>query len=677
MSDAKRLIDVEDLYRLAAAEDPRLSPDGRWIAFVKMTRDKLKNTTRRAIWLVRPDGSGLRQFTGGDKQDHTPRWSPDGSRLAFVSTRNDKPQIYVIPVDGGEAQAITAARNGAVSPAWSPDGTQLAYLSPMRADEIAAEDAGEEPPPADKWEADQREARRKHAEEERIDPRVIERVPFRTGTEFWDERYSRVYVIPVEPDADGKRKPRRLTNDERDYGSPQWSADGQAIFSTASRKPDHDAPWMFQQIVRIAVADGALTPLTGEGANAYNPLPSPDGEWLAFKCGPDTLPLNRIDHLAVMPVGGGEIRLLTRALDREPDLYRWSVGGAGLVFTAGSEGDVGAYRVDRDGGDVKTVNRRPTRHLTGLDIGPDRLIAFTAFDVDGSHDLYVMQGAEERRLTDFNRAYLDEVQVAAFEEVRYTAPDGTPVQGWIARPPDYEAGRLYPLALNIHGGPAVMWGPAYPTMWLEWQHHAANGYVVFFCNPRGSTGYGETFTLANQGNWGNGPMSDILAGVDLMIARGLADPARLAITGGSYGGYMTAWIVGHDHRFAAAVTQRGVYHLTSFHGTTDIPILVRSGLEAEPWEDPAALWTHSPLAYADRITTPLLILHSDNDFRVPIAEAEQLFITLKRLGKTVQFVRYPREGHELSRSGEPRHIIDRLRRIVGWWDRYCKPGDGG
>jgi dipeptidyl aminopeptidase/acylaminoacyl peptidase len=209
-------------------------------------------------------------------------------------------------------------------------------------------------------------------------------------------------------------------------------------------------------------------------------------------------------------------------------------------------------------------------------------------------------------------------------------------------------------------------------MWHEWQCLAAQGYVVFFCNPRGSTGYGYAFCDAIHDHWGEFDMPDIISGVDYLVSQGYVDPARLAVTGGSYGGFMTGWMVGHDQRFAAAVSQRGVYHLSSFFGTTDVPELVEIEFDTAPWEDPEKLWRFSPLAYVQEIQTPLLILHSERDFRVPIPDAEQLYLMLRWLGREVEFVRYPREGHELSRSGEPKHIVDRLNRIIGWFDKYCQ-----
>ncbi len=672
MPENKRHIVAEDLYRMVGVQDPQISPDGRQIAFVQLIRDRHQNKARQSIWLAATDGSRLRQFTNGEAADTAPRWSPDGTSLVFVSTRTGKPQLYLIPADGGEAVQLTYMPNGATAPAWSPDGRQIAFLSSARPEEWQAETDKEDLPPAGLDEQDKAKPD-EEAEKKRVDPRVVERLPYRSGTTYWDGRYAQVYVLPVTPDADGRRRPRRLTGEPRDYGTLYWSPDGLALYCIASRKPEHDAPWMFNSVVRIDAASGAQAQLTGEGWTCHEVRPSPDGRWLACLAHPDRLPTNQFSRLALLPAAGGEFHLLEGMPDRNITAVEWAADGESLRFVAQDGGSEPLYRIDISGSQARRVMPLDAT-VTGFHTGPDDVVAATIFTADGYHELYAsVAGSEFRRLTDFNRAFLDSVSVATAEKLHYTSPDGTPVDGWVIRPPDYEAGKRYPLAVNIHGGPQGMWGASTPTMWLEWQHHAASGYVVFFCNPRGSTGYDEAFMLANLGDWGDGPMQDVLAGVDQLVERGLADPERLAITGGSYGGYLTAWIIGHDQRFKAAVAQRGVYHLLAFHGTTDIPLFMASNVGAEPWEDPQAFWRLSPLAYAEQITTPLLILHSENDFRVPISEAEQLFATLKRLGRTVQLVRYPREGHELSRSGEPAHIVDRLQRIVNWWDRYCKP----
>jgi dipeptidyl aminopeptidase/acylaminoacyl peptidase len=247
-----------------------------------------------------------------------------------------------------------------------------------------------------------------------------------------------------------------------------------------------------------------------------------------------------------------------------------------------------------------------------------------------------------------------------------------PIQGWVMFPPGFNPRRKWPLAVEIHGGPQAMWGPGFTSMWHEWQVLAARGYAVFFCNPRGSDGYGTEFARANHNAWGEADANDILSGVDAVVRRGYVDAERIGVMGGSYGGFMTAWLIGHDQRFACAVSQRGVYNVAHLHGTSDIAEWVEANFDSFPWRNPEHFWEHSPLAYVDNIRTPLLILHSDSDFRAPISDAEQLFTALRRLRRRVQFVRYPREGHELSRSGEPKHRIDRLNRIVGWFDKHLK-----
>jgi len=259
------------------------------------------------------------------------------------------------------------------------------------------------------------------------------------------------------------------------------------------------------------------------------------------------------------------------------------------------------------------------------------------------------------------------------EEIRYTAPDGREIQGWLIKPAGFKPGKKYPLAVNMHGGPHVMWGPSFPSMWIEWQFHAARGYAVFYCNPRGSDGYGDEFASVIQSEWGDDVMRDVLTGVDRVVEKGLVDTKRMALTGGSYAGYMTAWIVGHDDRFACAWTQRGLYSLISFYGTSDIPQLLEREFDLKfPHDDLEKSWRHSPLAYAKNIRTPLAIEHQDNDYRCPVSDAEQLFTALKKLKRDVVFYRYPREGHEMSRSGEPQHRADRLNRMVEWFDKYCR-----
>jgi len=652
----------QDLFAIDTVGDSNLSPDGRWIAYVHLSIDRAENCYRSAIWLT--DGTTRKQFTAGTHRDSAPRWSPDGRMLAFVSTRNGKPQIYVIPVDGGEARQLTHMENGATSPAWSPDGTRIAFNSSVDAGERAFEESGAIPPE----DSDQRKLwkqGRERQREKQTDPRLITRFPYRMGTDFLEDRYPHIYVIGLD-----EEKPHRITDGDRVWGTPVW-AGNEAILTTVNRDPAWLGYEFPTDIVRIPLRKGEIVApevLVAAPGTHTHPYPSPDGTWIAYLTSSQVRVSAQNTDIALIPATGGEPRVLTAALDAKILDFKWAADGQSLYFTYGRYGNVGVYRMTLDAHTTQVIGG--LRTVTGFDLAAERL-AYTVTAPDIPGDLYCanLDGQHERRLTDVNAEFLSTRWLSMPKEVCYTRPDGTQIQGWLMLPPGASEGRPCPLAVEIHGGPHIMWGNAF---WHEFQCLAGAGYAVWFCNPRGSDGYGFAFRDAIHGRWGEEDAGDILAGVDELIDRGLADPTRLAITGGSYGGFMTVWIIGHDRRFKAAVSQRGVYNLISFYGMTDIPLFLEDEFEATPWGDADKLWRHSPLAYVEQIQTPLLILHSERDFRVPIGDGEQLYTALKRLGRQVAFVRYPREGHELSRSGEPEHRVDRLLRIIGWFDRYIK-----
>ncbi len=685
---AKRRLTAEDLYTLQLVEDPQLSPDGRRLAFVKVTHDKLGNQYRRHIWLTTLDGPAprTRQFTFGPKSDTGPRWSPDGQTLAFVSARGERAQVHLIDLAGGEARPLTAMPNGAANPVWSPDGRRLAFVAPVSAEERQREDDGQdEPPPVDSLEARHRKEAAEHQEKLKADPRVITRLPYRTGAEYMDDRFTHLYVIDVPPaGAEGPGpKPRRLTEGDLNFSDMSWTADGRALISSQSLEPDYD-PFFMSGVVRIPVpARGGqgrrpLERLTGAGNEYFAPAVSPDGKWIAALRRPEAGPLGHVSQLALLPATGRRqaaeraARDLAAGLDRSLESLAWAPDSRHVYFQASDKGEVGVYRANVEGAAEVERVVSGNRMVTGFSVDPAGHLAFTAATPTRPSDLYYVGagGQAERQLTDFNRKFLAEVEVARTEEVCYQAPDGRTIQGWLLKPVGFKAGQKAPLAVHMHGGPHLMWGPSTPGMWLEWQHHAARGYAVFFCNPRGATGYGDEFANAIHNDWGDHVMADILTGVDQVVGRGFIDTRRMVLTGGSYAGYMTAWIVAHDHRFACAWTQRGLYSLLSFFGTTDIPQLIEREFDMLPFDDIEKSWRQSPLAYVRSIQTPLAIEHQDQDYRCPVSEAEQLYAALKRLKRTVVMVRYPREGHEMSRGGEPRHRVDRLNRMVEWFDRY-------
>jgi len=668
MPAKKRPITAEDLNRIHYAQDPQISPDGRSVAFVKVSPDPLEKSYKRNIWLYSLADGAVRQLTRGDK-DSQPRWSPDGAQLAFVSARGDKAQIYLLPTaaHGGEARALTSMDNGAHSPDWSADGGRIAFLGPMSREEREAEDAASEPQPvpADKLESKYQKKRKAEDELKRWDPRPMWRIPYRQGTAYVDERYDQIFVISAAESSE--TKPKRLTAIDADYAAPRWSPDGESIYSARPTIPEGDEPWRALNIFRLNAESGAEAALTAGEYSVYAPEPSPDGKWIACERSPIGI-TDMPTRLLVMAADGSETRIVNQAVDRETFDYGWSPDGT-LALTLESEGNILPWRYDPESDSLSPAHEG-IYEIEQIDCGSGGLLAMTVSTPRNPQELCVLVDGELKEATNFNQALLDEVIVQDVQELRYESPNGA-LQGWYMLPVGHEAGDKAPLALNIHGGPHAAWGFSTKSMWHEWQFHAARGYAVFYCNPHGSGGYGQAFERKLHAAWGPVAMDDIMAGVDAVLGLGFADSERMAITGGSYGGYMTAWIITHSDRFKSAVSQRGVYNISSFYGTSDVPLLMSNEFDAEPWEDHDVYWDNSPLKYAARIKTPLLLIHSENDFRVPIEQAEQLFAWVRRATDTpVKMLRYPREGHELSRSGEPGHRISRLTEMVAWFDRY-------
>jgi dipeptidyl aminopeptidase/acylaminoacyl peptidase len=675
----KRMIQADDVFNIVVLESLQWHPQGHEIAFVQLKANQVSNDYQRTIWRWQEGWAEPRQFTNGGKMDFSPAYSPDGERMAFVSTRGDKPQVYLIRTDGGEAKQLTNMPNGVSGFSWSPDGKHITFVSPLNAEERRLEKRGKfpPPPPKDSLEGELRKVEQDHQEKEMVDPRVYKGLPFKAGTEFVSDRYNHIFLLEVDAEGDDAR-PRRLTDGDADFSPPRWSPNGRYLWSASTRRPTQDR-FSESDIVRITVRDGAVKRMERPGYYGAQPKPSPDGNWVA---GVTTLNKENFGHimrLTVFKSNGSGWRDLNLALDRSVGAYayiyqfEWAADSQGLYYTIEDSGYSKVYYVNLESGEfISVAGKDELVQLISVNAAGD--VAYISRTATHPPELYLARkGKKPTRLTKIHDKWLDEVQVAATKEIRYQAPDGQEIQGWIVSPPDFDPKQKWPLALNIHGGPHVMWSPAAHAMWLEWQMHAARGYVVFYCNPRGSDGYGNDFRTFIHDSWGEADMDDILSGVDAVVAQGYIDEKRMAVTGGSYGGFMTVWIVGHDQRFAAAVSQRGVYNLMSFYGTSDIPVLIEGEFDVMAFDDPDKMWKYSPFSYVRQMRTPMLIIHSDNDYRVPIADGEQLFTALKRLRRTVEFVRYPREGHELSRSGEPKHRIDRLERMTAWFDRYCKP----
>ncbi len=690
----------EDLYELRVPTELELSPDGRSVVFSVKAVAPGKDGYRTSLWIAAADGSSpARQLTAGAKSDRSPRWSPDGRTLAFLSDRGGvlqaggggaKPgkaeapkeggtQVWLLPfADGGEARQLTELPQDVEGLDWSPDGRRLAVVS--RADSTEPErkpDRKPEDPPAP-------------------DTRLIDTLGYQfNGAGFVHDRFQRLWTVDATTgEAD------LLTRGRHHDGDPRWSPDGRQIAFVSDRHPNADLGWR-SDVYLVDVRTKQIRQVSpGRGRQAWGaPCWSPDGRWVAAIGTRDW----KRGELAQASVWRFRVRdgyaedLLTGSdLDTSShmnsDLFgaglgrpAWMAEGRWVVFAAAVEGSLELWRVEVDGGRVERLTRDrhflASQHVVPMPRGGARLAALRStptapFDVAvGDVPAGRLGGDSAVALT-----RVSDLMGTAWDSIRLVTPierwhevDGRRIQGWFYPSPASTKRAPAPVVIEIHGGPATLYGWA--LMW-EWQVLAASGISVYACNPRGSQGYGQPFLTANVRDWGEGPMADVMAGLDALVADGLVDGERAGVTGGSYGGYLTSWIVGHTERFKAAVTCRSVNDMTSQMLSGDIggPTFGLLTYGVHPWEDWDMYRRHSPLTYAERVTTPLLIQHAEKDLRCTVTQAEELFAALRSLRKTVRLMRTPDETHELTRSGTPYRRVDNLRLIDEWFRHFLVDG---
>jgi dipeptidyl aminopeptidase/acylaminoacyl peptidase len=647
----------DDVYALTGVADPRISPDGRRVAYVVNSVDREQNRYRSAIWIAPLDGSEEpRQFTSGEAGDRSPRWSPDGLWLAFVSDRggeNEKEpgQLYVMPADGGEPRRLTDGKEGVESVAWSPDSSRIAFARRVR------------------------DAAYEEEDERKREPRRFTRVFFKLDSVGWTgDRRKHVFVVGL---AAGDE--RQLTDGDCEDDDPAWSPDGTRVVFTSMRGARWDVE-LVEALYELEVDAAGAEPrrLTGEDEHGAKAAFSPDGSLLAYHHHPEDGTDPYHGQIAVARPDGGERRILTTSLDRQCSPYPlarepvWD--GDRIVFTVEDGGNIHVYAVAADGSGEPELLVGGEQAVGSIDMVDGELV-YTASTHTRPHELFVSNG---KRLTAVCDGFVAGRELADAERFTAVSKDGTEVDAWLVRPAGYEEGRRYPVLLTIHGGPFTQYGTGF---FDEFQVYSGAGYAVLFSNPRGGSGYSEAWGRAIRGpvdgsgrGWGSVDYEDLMGVVDSALERfPFLDPERLGVLGGSYGGYMTSWIVGHTNRFKAALSERAVNDLTSMFGSSDIGWDFGRYFGGPLWENVEGYLAMSPATYATAIETPLLVAHSEDDLRCHVEQGEHLFNLLRVLGKEVEMLRFPGESHELSRSGSPVHRVQRFEAVLEWFGRHLAP----
>jgi dipeptidyl aminopeptidase/acylaminoacyl peptidase len=685
----KRAITEKDLFDFVWIANPQLSPDGGRVALTRVTVDAKKTGYETSIWIVASNGKeGPIRMTNG-KHDAQPRWSPDGLHLVFVrggekdETGKPRPaQLALLSLAGGEAWIITDLPKGAANPVWSPDGKHIAFLSTTTEEDIekrkrekSATKPGDSKAPENERESD---------------VHVISRAIYRDNDEGYldPKRHSHIWVLEVPTSSDEMPKPMQLTSGNFDEGQLVWAPnDGSRIYFLTRRidEPYYELP--STDIYSAPSAGGSAEKLTTVPMGIHDMVLSPDGRKMAFH-GSITQPVRSYSQpdLWVMDVAhDAQPKNLTANYDFDMgssvfgdnaaprgghgrSLY-WSADGRSLFDTIEKQGRTPIVRVDAQTGAITELTRGDQAVLD-FSVSPqgDAVVALVSTAVMIGDLFSVASDGSQIRLTDFNGKLWSQLNLTAPEEINYSSFDGKRIQGWIQKPPDFDPQKKYPLILDIHGGPHAAYGWVFDH---EFQWMAAKGYVVLYVNPRGSTSYGQEFGNIIQYHYPGDDYKDLMIGVDELLKRGYIDKKKLGVTGGSGGGVLTNWTITQTDRFAAAVSQRDISNWASWWYTADFTLFQPNWFKGPPFEDPQDYNDRSAITYVKNIHTPVLFVLGESDYRTPQdSGGEQLFRALKYLKRPTAMVVFPRETHELSRSGEPWHRIERLEHIVGWFDKW-------
>jgi dipeptidyl aminopeptidase/acylaminoacyl peptidase len=703
----KRNITEKDLFSFNWIGDPQISPDGARVAFVRVTVNEKKDGYNTSIWTVFPATGETHQLTSG-MRDSSPRWSPDGKYLVFVRVtekdgKPDVPQLFMLAMGGGDSFQFTTVTRGAGQPQWSPDGKTIAFANGANAEDLAKLKEGSKetlpttaiPPPPQATASPAASpatspAEAKKPEEKReSDVRVITRAVYRAnGAGYLDPKHPQhIWLVPAPRNADEKVTPRQLTSGRFAEDNAVWARDSSRLYFTSDRidEPYYELP--LTNIYTVPASGGEPTKLTSFDMEAGGFVVSPNGKQLAFiaSIGRPVKSYQQSDLWVIDLSANSKPRNLTGGFDYDvgsgvggdntaprggggsPPV--WAADGRAVNAVYAKEGKANLGSFDVGSGketDVTSGNQAVVSFRATPDASRFVLLISTPTRIG---DLYWLErpGRDPKQLTHLNDDLFTRLNLSEPEEIWYQSFDGKRIQAWVQKPPDFDAKKKYPLILNIHGGPHAAYGFIFDH---EFQWMAAKGYVVLYPNPRGSTSYGQEFGNIIQYNYPGDDHKDLMAGVDELLKRGYIDEKKLGITGGSGGGVLTNWAIGHTTRFAAAVSQRDIADWSNWWYTADFAQFQPNWFKGAPFEDPDFI-RRSPITYIDKVTTPLMLILGEADWRTPTAAGgEEMFRALKYRKIPTVMVRFPNESHELSRSGQPWHRIERLQHIVGWFDKW-------
>jgi dipeptidyl aminopeptidase/acylaminoacyl peptidase len=662
---AQRPMTLDDFFALKRLSDPQISPDGKWIVYVVSVPNREKNSTTSNLWIA-PTGEGApRQLTTTDKHDRHPRWSPDSRQVLFESDRSGETQLWAIDISGGEARQLTTIASEASGGQFSPDGKSIVFVSSVYPEDSAKPFA----------ESDAAHKKRKEeAEKNPVKARVFTRLFYRHWDSWVEGKRQHLFVVP----ADGG-EPRDLTPGDYDAvpTSSTFAAGDEFTFSPDSKSVLFTSPARTEEawntnhdIWRVALTGGEPENLTADNPAADGfPRYSPDGKWLAYRR--QLKPGFEADQweLVVRAAGGGAPRSLTDPLDASVGEFVWAPDSQSLYFTAEQNGEAKIFQVPREGGAPQPLVHGGT--YGGLSISGDgHLAASLATMSQPAEAVLITPAGKTRNVSQLNRELLAKLELPRPESVQVKVPDGKSMQMWILKPPGFDASKKWPLAYLVHGGPQGAWEDAWSWRWNP-ELWAAQGYVVALPNPRGSTGFGQEFTNEISGDWGGKVFDDLMAGVDYLEKQPYIDRDRMAAAGASFGGYMMNWFEGHTNKFKTLITHCGVYNFDSMYSTTDELWFDEWEHGGPPWETRESYEKHSPHRFAHNFKTPMLIIHNDLDFRVPVGEGYQLFTTLQRLGVPSRMINFPDEGHWVTKPANSQYWH---QEVFDWLKQYVAPG---